>query len=124
MKPRILIVDDEPALTRMTALILERTGRYEVRVENLARNVVNSAREFQPQLVLLDVIMPGLLDSDVARLLQEDAELKSIRIAFMTAIASKEEQLRLDGRIGGYPFIAKPVNAEELLRFIDTVLAA
>jgi len=49
MKKRILVVDDEPAMTRMIKLNLEQTGRYEVRTENLGLKAIAAAREFQPE---------------------------------------------------------------------------
>ena len=80
MKQRILVVDDEPGLTRMIKLTLEQTGRYEVRTENLGRNTLESAREFKPDLILLDVLMPGMLGSEIAAQLQLDPELNAIKL--------------------------------------------
>lgn len=65
-KHRILIVDDEHAITRMVKLNLESTGRYEVRGENSSVNALAVAREFRPDLVLLDVIMPGADGGEIA----------------------------------------------------------
>ena len=55
---RILVVDDEAGFARLLKLGLERTGRYDVRVENRARVALDSAREFEPHLILLDCLMP------------------------------------------------------------------
>src|SRR2546423_5120830 len=57
-KRRILVVDDETSITRLLKLNLEQTGSYEVREENLGARVLEAAREFKPDLVLLDVMMP------------------------------------------------------------------
>jgi DNA-binding response OmpR family regulator len=57
MKKRILVVDDEPAITRMIKLNLEQTGRYEVRTENLGRRAIEAALEFRPDLTIL-TLMP------------------------------------------------------------------
>ena len=56
--PRILMIDDDVPLTQTVRINLEDTGRYEVMVENNPRNALATAREFQPDLVLLDVVMP------------------------------------------------------------------
>ena len=123
MKKRILVVDDEPALTRMIKLTLEQTGRYEVRTENLGRMAIEAAREFKPDLMLLDVLMPGMLGSEIAAQLQADPELNSVKFAFLTAVVTKFEELKSDGQIGGHPFIAKPVGADDLCRFVEEQLS-
>ena len=58
MKKRILVVDDEPAITRMVKLNLERTKKYEVRTENQGSKAIEAARDFEPHLIFLDVMMP------------------------------------------------------------------
>src|SRR5919109_851520 len=65
-KPRILIVDDEPAFTRLVKLALEQDGYYEVQEENHGRHALAAALEFRPDLVLLDVIMPDMGGAEVA----------------------------------------------------------
>src|ERR1039457_122482 len=102
MKKRILVVDDEPAMTRMIKLNLEQTGRYEVRTENLGRKAIEAAREFRPDLILLDVIMPGMLGSEIAAQLQQDPELSAVKYVFLTAVVTKGEELRSAGHISGH----------------------
>ena len=119
MKKRILVVDDEPAITRMIKLNLEQTGRYEVRTENLGRKAIEAAREFRPDLILLDVMMPGMLGSDIAAQLQADPGLRAIKFIFLTAMVTKEEALRSSGQIGGQTFVAKPISADDLCRVVE-----
>ena len=119
MKKRILVVDDEPAMTRMIKLNLEQTGRYEVRTENLGLRAIAAAREFRPDLILLDVMMPGVLGSEIAAQLQADPELRAIKFVFLTAMVTKEEALRSSGQIGGQAFIAKPISADDLCRVVE-----
>ncbi|TAK82672.1 MAG: response regulator [Betaproteobacteria bacterium] len=122
MKKRILVVDDQPGFTRMIKRILEQTGLYEVRMENLARKAIDAAREFRPDLILLDVMMPGMLGSEVAAQLQQDSELSSIKFAFITAVVSKADVQDAGAQIGGHEFIAKPIGAEDLCRFVEKKL--
>ncbi|MFY9327880.1 MAG: response regulator [Georgfuchsia sp.] len=119
MKKRILVVDDEPAMTRMLKLIFEQTGHYDVRIENLGRNAIATAREFRPDLMLLDVMMPGILGSEIAEKLQADPELRAIKIIFLTAMVSKNEELKSKGQIGGHTFVAKPISADKLCRVVE-----
>ena len=119
MKKRILVVDDEPEITFMVKLNLEQTGRYEVRTENLARRAIEAAREFLPDLILLDVIMPGMLGSEIAAQLQADPELRATKFIFLTAVVTKDEALRSNSQIGGHTFVAKPIIEDDLCRVIE-----
>jgi CheY-like chemotaxis protein len=122
MKQRILVVDDEPGLTWMIKLTLEKTGRYEVRTENLGIKAIEAAREFKPDLILLDVLMPGMLGSEIAAQLEQDPDLRAIKVVFLTAVVSKEDVQRAHGQIGGHEFIAKPIGAEDLCRVVEAKL--
>ena len=119
MKKRILVVDDEPEITLMVKLNLEQTGRYEVRTENLGRRAIEAAREFRPDLILLDVMMPDMLGSEIAAQLEADSKLRAIKFVFLTAMVSKEEALRSSGEIGGHTFVAKPISADDLCRVVE-----
>jgi CheY-like chemotaxis protein len=119
MKKRILVVDDEPEITFMIKLNLEQTGLYEVRTENLGIKAIEAAREFRPDLLLLDVMMPGMLGSEIAEQLQADPELHAIKFLFLTAVVTKEEALRSSGQIGGHAFVAKPISADDLCRVVE-----
>jgi CheY-like chemotaxis protein len=119
MKKRILVVDDEPDITWMIKLNLEQTGRYEVRTENQGIKAIEAAREFRPDLILLDVMMPGMLGSEIAEQLQADPQLRTIKFVFLTAVVTKEEALRSSGQIGGHTFVAKPISADDLCRVIE-----
>ena len=122
MKKKILLVDDEPALTRMIRLNLERTGRFEVFTENSGPRAVETVRSCRPDLIFLDVMMPGKSGDDVAQELRLDSELADIPIVFLTAIVSREETDILGSTIGGNRFLAKPVKTADLLEVIDEML--
>ena len=122
MKKRILVVDDETALTRIIKLNLERTGNYEVRTENMGSMAIPAAKEFKPDLIFLDVMMPDMSGDEVAALLEEDPRLSNIALIFMTAIVTKEETQSMETDIGGNIFLAKPVKTAELIATIERVL--
>lgn len=119
MKKRILIIDDETVTTRLIRLNLERTGNYEVREENDSVHALATAQEFQPDLVLLDVVMPELDGSDVVARLKTDAKLKNVPVVFLTATVRKSEVDAHGGIIGGFSFLGKPVSAAELIACVD-----
>ena len=111
---KILIVDDEPGLTRMLKFNLEKRGEYEVMEVNAALHAWKEAKAFRPDLILLDVMMPGVDGGTLAAQLQSDPDLKTVPIVFLTAAVKKSEVLARNGVIGGLPFLAKPVELSEL----------
>jgi len=122
MKTKILVVDDEASLTRMIKANLERTGSYEVRTENAGDLAVAAAREFRPDLVFLDVMMPGKGGDEVAAELREDPLTQNTPVVFLTAIVTRDEAEPTGTEIGGQLFLAKPVKTAELIATIEKVL--
>jgi len=114
-KKRILVVDDDRTITRLVKLNLEQTADFEVREENSATHAITAAREFRPDLILLDVLMPELDGGNLASNFQESTLLKNVPIVFLTAAATKKEVSSHFGKIGGWPFLAKPVDMSELV---------
>jgi|ERR1700736_2715235 len=114
-KPRILLVDDEESFTKVTQLTLTD---YDILVENDSARALQRAREFRPDLILLDVMMPNFDGGDVAAQIREDAALKQVPIVFLTALVTQKESARRP-LMGGYPFIAKPVTPELLAESIE-----
>ena len=114
-KKRILVVDDQAQNTRLLKLYLERTNDYVVREENDAKAALAAAEEFEPDLILLDVMMPGLDGGELAARFQASAKLKTVPTVFLTAAVTKEEVSAGGGLVGGVPFLAKPVVLSEVL---------
>lgn len=121
MKKKILVVDDERNITAFLKSYLEDTGLYEVRTENTGEAGMAAAQTFLPDLILLDIMMGGELNGDaVADRVKNDPVLRRTPIVFMTGIVTKDEVEANGGKIGGYPYIAKPILAmRELLDCID-----
>ena len=117
-----MIVDDEASFTRLLKLNLEQTNQYEVRVEN-GRKMPSRRLEFQPDLIMLDVMMPRLFGGDVASQLRADPALKATPIVFLSAAVRKERVTEHDGVIHGFPFLAKPASLEDVVAFIERHLA-
>ena len=120
-KKRILIIDDEASFTRMVKLNLEKTGAFEVREENRAAYALTAAREFKPDVILLDVIMPTMDGGDVAAHIRNDRNLKNTPIIFLTATVSQREAGQAGFNSGGALFLAKPVSLENLIRFLTVI---
>lgn len=118
-KKRILVIDDEVSFARMVKINLEKSGGFEVRVENAAVAALTAARDFKPDLILLDVIMPNMDGGDVARQIKRDRNLKTTPIVFLTASVSKREAGEGGLNSGGELFLAKPVSVEALIACIN-----
>jgi CheY-like chemotaxis protein len=116
---RILVVDDEPSVTRNMKLNLESGGGYEVMGENIATNALSTARMFKPDLILLDVMMPGMDGGAVAARLRADPLFRNTPVIFLTAIVSNEETDGHEMLSGDETFLAKPVDIGELKRTLE-----
>jgi len=115
---RILIVDNCRDVTWMYGRLLKRNG-YDVMEENDSMHVLEAAREFKPDLMLLDVSMPGMGGLELQRRLPEIDRL--IPIVFLSGRASEEDERRAL-RAGAARFLRKPVGKETLLRAIHAAI--
>lgn len=122
MERKILIIDDEEDFCHFVKLNLEKTGKFKVLVATKAVEGIHLAKSNQPDLILLDILMPEMDGIQVAEYLLEDQSTKKIPIAFLTALAKKKEVKDSFGIIGGRVFIAKPVTPEELIARIEPLL--
>lgn len=118
-KTKILIVDDDMAASRLLGLGLENTGVYQVKVENSATQAFARAREFRPDVILLDVCMPGADGGDVAFQIHDDPTLRSTPIVFLTSLVSGEEAGSKTVQRGGYEFLSKPASIAKVIDCID-----
>ena len=119
MKKRILVVDDEPEFTNMLRLSLENEGYYEVREENDAGNARAAAREFDPDVVLLDIMMPELEGSEVAAALKEDPVTRDVPVIFLTALVSQQDAPTGACSSGGHTFLPKNIRVDKLIHCIE-----
>ncbi|MDD5775787.1 MAG: response regulator, partial [Candidatus Omnitrophica bacterium] len=111
--------DDEESFCRMVKLNLEETGKYEVRAESQSVNAIRTVKEFKPDLILLDIVMPNVDGGEISQKLRSDEDLKNIPIVFLTAIVTEREVRDQNGIISGRPFLAKPVPVDKLIYCIE-----
>jgi DNA-binding response OmpR family regulator len=121
-KKRVLIIDDEASFTRVLKLNLHHTGHYTAETVNDPTRAIAVARDFLPDVILLDVMMPGVDGGELAARLQASPKLKDTPIVFLTAAVKRNEIAFHQGRIGGLPFIAKPVDFQEVVDCIENQL--
>lgn len=91
-KPKILVIDDDPQFSALVQLNLGQSGEYEVAIENDSTKAMKLAREFKPDLVILDIVMPGLDGGDIERLFRADPDLSDVPIIIMSAIVENIPQ--------------------------------
>jgi two-component system, OmpR family, response regulator len=121
-KKRILVVDDETSITTLLKMNLEQTDDYEVQVENNSVHAITAAKEFKPDLILMDVLMPGIGGGELASRLQAIPQFEKVPIVFLTAVATKREVSEHGGLLGGLPFLAKPVEVPEVVTCVRQYL--
>jgi CheY-like chemotaxis protein len=118
----VLIVDDEATICRLVKMTLESTGEYQATVCTNGGEALEQARTLQPDVVLLDVKMPGVSGSEIAEQLRGDPMTSEIPFIFLTGMVEKTEVEEGGHKIGGNYFVGKPFRKPELLRVIDLVL--
>jgi CheY-like chemotaxis protein len=124
MKKKVLLVDDEKSFTNLLKLNLEQTGSYEVRVENWGEDALPAAKEFRPDVMLLDIIMPRMPGGNVVALFEADPEMQKLPIIFLTAAIQRSTVAMHDGVICGHPCIAKPAGVDEIVAMIEKATTA
>ena len=117
-KSKILIVDDDPNLSKLIGMVLSRMGGYEVLEENRSFAALATAREFRPDVILLDVDMPGKDGGVVSAELADDPILANVPVVFVTSLISKAEA----GVRNGARFLAKPVEPKLLLETVRSLI--
>lgn len=118
---RVLAVDDDSNCTELTRLALEATGRYVVSEVNDARSAASAARDFQPDLVLMDVDMPQLDGRAAALLIQSEKRLSTVPILFMTSMM-EDGGSAAENPFGWFGPLAKPVPKHRLITAVDEIL--
>ena len=121
---KLLVIDDEEYFCRAVKKAIEMKRDLQVLTATRGDEGLRLARTQKPDLILLDIVMPGMMGTQVAEELLQDPDTASIPVIFVTAIVKKEEAEMEMGFLGGRMFIAKPVVVDELLKKIDSLLSS
>ena len=120
---KVMVVDDEEGFTKLLKMNLEKTGDYQVQIENKSTRALEVAREFQPDVVLLDIVMPDMDGGDVAAQFQDDPMLRKVPVIMLTAlVAEGETSSGSVAQAGTMNVLPKPVNMEILLSCLADAL--
>ncbi|MCX5677506.1 MAG: response regulator [Candidatus Omnitrophica bacterium] len=119
---KILIIDDEAEFCRVVKQNLEMKGDYRVEVATDGKGGIDAALRNKPDLILLDIIMPGMGGFDVLRELKSKKETTSIPVIMLTAVDSEEAKEKALG-LYDEEYIVKPVLLGDLDSKIKAVLS-
>ena len=123
-KTRILIVDDEPDFSALFKENLEEAGNYEVEVVNEPKEAVAKAKEFRPELIFVDVVMPSMDGGDVVAALKLEPRLARVPTLMLTALVEEDESSATgESERGGLTFVSKTTHLDKILDIIEGHLA-
>ncbi len=117
-KKKILIIDDEENFCNLVKKNIEQTGEFEVHIATNGNDGIMLARELKPDLILLDIVMPGIDGADVISEIRNDGSIKDTPIVFLTAIVREEEVSSQPSFTRGYSILSKTVTVGELIACI------
>src|SRR5271156_1789457 len=113
-KRKILVVDDDQELVELISEVLERDGRFEVRTVNNGFDAGMMVKEYRPDLIVLDVMLPDINGKEVCHRVRADPTLEEVRILCISGMIEEDkiQELRLSG---ADDFLHKPFDIEELI---------
>ena len=117
---RVLVVDDESDVTELLQYRLEQEG-YRVATLNDPLGFVVKVREFEPDLMLLDIMMPELSGIQLCRIVRADPSMKDIPVIFLSARGEVEDRIK-GLEAGAEDYVSKPFNTNELMLRISKML--
>lgn len=117
---KILVIDDEPQITDVVEAFLSNAG-HQVFVDNVAAEGLKKAKTIKPDIILLDIMMPGTDGYNVCNDLKNDPSTASIPVVFLTG-KDRNDDMGRSFKVGGDMFIKKPFSCERLLEIINIIL--
>jgi two-component system, OmpR family, alkaline phosphatase synthesis response regulator PhoP len=120
-KKKILIVDDEESLLKLASLLLTSRG-YKVEAALDGKSALDSMAKDKPDLVLLDIMMPGLNGFEVCQQIKSNVSTRNIPVIMLTAKKSSEDMSRAE-QLGAEQYITKPFRSAHLIETIKQTLS-
>ena len=117
---KVLVIDDEPEITDIVQTFLTESG-YHVEVENQSENAMARAKEAKPDIILLDIMMPGKDGYGLCQEFKQDPELSHVPVIFLTG-KDRSDDMGRSFKCGGDMFIKKPFSCERLLEIVNIVI--
>ena len=120
-KRKVLLVDDDVELVELMTKVLEEDGRFEIRTANTGFDAGMLVKEYRPDMIVLDVMLPDINGKEVCQRVRADSTLEDVRILCMSGMVEddKIQELRLSG---ADDFLSKPFLTEALIDKMCTLL--
>lgn len=120
--PKILVVDDERDFCHFVRFNLEVTRRFKVFVAHTGENALELAAKKSPDVILLDIMMPGMDGFEVLRALKHDLRTAGIPVVMLTALEQDVPRI-LAGEHYAQDYLIKPIRSDALMDKIESALA-
>ncbi|MBU1124664.1 MAG: response regulator [Candidatus Omnitrophica bacterium] len=120
-KVKIVVIDDEKDFTMLLKLNLEETGLYEVFVMNEGAEALKTIKRVNPEIVLLDIIMPDLDGFKVLELIKNDPQINTVSVMMLTALDTLEDREKAQ-RLYNECYLVKPTPLDVLVEEIEKVV--
>ncbi len=121
-KRKLLLIDDDLALGEMLKLKLEKTGNYDATYSPDGNRIVELAREVKPELIILDIDMPGTDGREARAALQESSDTQGIPVLFLSSLVTPEDVAASGGIIGGEAIASKRMEVSDLISRVESML--
>ena len=118
MKKKVLVVDDETDFLKIVKINLEETNNYEVLTLSSANDIVSQVHIFKPDIILLDILMPGIDGIETCKMLNKDSMGERIPIIILSALDKDADKLKTF-KAGVMDYLVKPVKKEVLISKIE-----
>ncbi len=113
-KRKVLIVDDDQELVELLTDVFDRDGRFDIRTANNGFDAGMLVKEFRPDLVVLDVMLPDINGKEVCQRVRKDENLQSVKIICISGMVEQDKIAELKAA-GANDFMHKPFNVDRLL---------
>ncbi|MBQ7813064.1 MAG: response regulator [Thermoguttaceae bacterium] len=120
-KRKVLVVDDDRDLVELLVDVLERDGRFETRAVNNGFEAGMTVKDYRPDLIILDVMLPDINGKDVCVRVRNDKSLEAVKIICVSGMV-EEDKIEELHRAGADEFLAKPFETERLIERICALL--
>lgn len=121
-KRRVLVVDDDPAIIEMLVELLERDGRFEVQTAATGFDAGLRTKEFRPDIIVLDFMLPDINGNAVIRSIRSDPTIKDVKIIIVSGVVNRDHVQSLVD-CGADDFLQKPFSIEHLVKRIIELVA-
>ena len=123
LRPRILCIDDDPGIGLLLSRLFEQEGRYHFAFETEPFRAIAEARKFRPDLLFIDVNMPGQNGIEIATQLRSEPWLRYRPIILFTGLSTRDKPKALELGDGPTEYLAKGVSNDTIMAAVDRLLA-